>query len=90
MNESDFRKAVALQGFGEPQLVEKAPDLALDEHTHEFSAFALILSGQLSVTTAKGTTTCGAGDTFALDSGIPHSEQYGPEGARFLVARRTP
>jgi len=37
-----------------------------------------------------GTQHLLAGDTFTLAGGTPHSERYGPEGATYWVARRTP
>jgi hypothetical protein len=35
-----------------------------------------------------GSVTCKVGDTFKLDAGREHSENYGPEGATYLVGRR--
>ena len=90
MTEAAFRESLARQGYGEPVEVTREPNFATTEHTHEFSASALILSGSLRVVAANGTTTCGPGDTFTLESGIPHHEEYGPEGARFLVGKRIP
>ena len=62
--------------------------LALDTHSHDFDAAVLVQSGALTVTTADGTTTCRAGDTFMLGNGIPHTENAGKDGVRFLVGRR--
>jgi quercetin dioxygenase-like cupin family protein len=59
-----------------------------DTHSHDFDAALLVLSGNITVTTEQGTTTCRAGDTFELDNGIPHTEHIGPDGVRFLVGRR--
>ena len=89
MNEAAFRDQAKIEGYDEPEIVEKEANITNQEHTHDFAASALILAGQVSVVTAAGTTTCCVGDTFSLDGGIPHREEYGPEGARFLVARRT-
>jgi len=41
---------------------------------------------QLSL--ASGTQTYGAGQSFFLERNVEHSEQYGPEGAHFWVARK--
>lgn len=89
MNDSAFREHLRKQGYAEPELIERAPQTYNPEHVHAFSVSALILEGELSVTTAEGTTTCRAGDVFELAGGIPHSEQYGPAGARVLVGRRS-
>ena len=90
ITEAEFRKSLAEQGYGEPVEAVREANLATTEHTHEFSASALILEGKLTVVAATGTTVCGPGQTFSLASGIPHHEEYGPEGARFLIGKRVP
>jgi len=90
MNESEFRAALKSGGYTEPELVERPGGLTNEDHTHEFSAFALVLDGEITVRTATGATTCRAGDHFELASGIPHHEEYGADGARFLIGRKTP
>jgi quercetin dioxygenase-like cupin family protein len=90
MNEIEFRTQLKQQGFDEPEVLQREANLTNAEHTHDFTASALVLDGEVSVISASGTTTCHAGDTFTLASGTPHHEQYGSQGARFLVARRTP
>ena len=90
MTEAEFRAQLAAQGYDEPTVAEREANFATTEHTHEFSASALILEGEVNVMTATGKTTCHAGDTFMLASGIPHHEEYGAQGARFLVGRRVP
>ena len=48
----------------------------------------LVMTGEITVTTADAATTCRAGDTFTLAGGIVHHENYGADGARFLLGRR--
>lgn len=88
MNENIFREEIKAQGFVEPELVEREPNLYNAEHTHDFDVSALIVSGELTVTTPDGVTTCRAGDHFALNRGIVHTEQYGPHGTKVLVGKR--
>jgi hypothetical protein len=88
MDESTFREQVKSQGYSEPQLIDRPANFCNEEHTHDFSASGLVIAGELSVVSNSTTTICRSGDTFSLASGIPHHEQYGPEGAQFLVARR--
>ena len=90
MDEATFRGQAKSQGYGDPELIDRPGNFCNEEHTHDFSATALVIAGEVSVVTSSATTTCRAGDTFSLACGIPHHEQYGPEGARFLVARREP
>jgi len=88
MTEEQFRAQLVSQGFTDIEVLEREANLSNDDHTHDFTASALILDGEISVTTAEGTTTCGVGDTFMLDGGVVHHETYGPQGARFLLGRR--
>lgn len=90
MNETTFRVMLTSTGFPEPAVIEREANLATTDHVHDYSACALILDGEISVVTADGTTTCGPGDTFTLNSGITHHEEYGPAGARLLFSRRVP
>ena len=88
MNETTFRVMLTSKGFPEPSVIEREADLVTTDHVHDFTACALILDGEISVVTAERTTTCGPGDTFTLDSGITHHEEYGPQGARLLFSKR--
>jgi quercetin dioxygenase-like cupin family protein len=88
MEEATFRETLQAQGYDAPSVVDLEADKFVADHTHEFSAYALIVEGQFTVTTPKGPTTCNTGDTFSLASGIMHSEQAGPQGAKALVGRK--
>lgn len=90
MNETTFRVMLTSTGFPEPAVIKREANLATTDHMHDYSACALILDGEISVVTADGTTTCGPGDTFTLNSGTTHHEEYGPAGARLLFSRRVP
>lgn len=57
-------------------------------HSHDFDVRALVLSGELILTTDGGSRTYRAGDVFEMTAGCVHSEQYGPEGSESLVGRR--
>ncbi len=69
-------------------VIDWEADKFVDTHTHDFSASVLVLSGEMTVTTESGATTCRASDTDSLVAGTPHSEKVGPEGVRFLVGRK--
>lgn len=89
MDEQTFRKTLSDRGYEAPEFVEREANLTNEPHTHDFTACALVLEGTVSVITDDGTTTCHAGDTFELPGGTTHREHYGPEGARFLLGRKT-
>ena len=88
MEESAYRARLSEQGYNEPVLVEVPPNKFLEDHTHDFSSFIYMIMGEITVKTAEGSTTCHAGDTFALEQGTVHSEWTGAEGAKLLSARK--
>ncbi len=88
MEESTYRARLLEQGYNEPVLVEVPPNKFLDDHTHDFSSFIYMLAGEITVKTEEGSTTCRAGDTFALEQGTVHSEWTGAEGVKLLSGRK--
>lgn len=88
MTEHDFRTLLAEQGFEPPLLVERAAATQLDNHVHPFEALALILSGDITISTEQGETTYHAGETFHLQPNELHREAFGPEGVRYLAGRK--
>lgn len=89
MDEATFRRERAAEGYETFKQVDWPAGHVNDMHAHDFGAHILILDGEITVTTKDGkTTTCRAGDTFALDANIPHEETMGPAGAKILSARK--
>ena len=88
MNEQSFRARVKDEGYGEPVLLEWDAGLLNESHSHDFDATILVIEGEITVTCADRTSTCQTGDSDALAAGTPHTEEVGPEGVKFLVARR--
>lgn len=78
---------------GADEVLERhwAPGQLVETHAHPFDADALVTAGEMWLTREGGETEhLLPGDTFQLASGTRHSERYGPEGATYWVARRTP
>ncbi len=88
MNEAQFKKLLQEQGYSEAQSLEFEPNSAIDEHTHDFSAFVLVHSGEFTLATEGGSVTYQPGETCKLAAGTPHSEQAGASGATLLVGRK--
>ncbi len=91
MNAFDFKafEAEALaQGFDEVAQRSWAAAQIVAEHTHPFSARAVVVQGEMWLTVGAQTRHLHAGDTFELAPGEPHAERYGPEGATYWAARR--
>lgn len=88
MTEHEFRKLLAEQGFDEPLLIERAAAAQLDNHVHPFEALALILSGDITISTEQGDTTYHPGETFHLQPNELHREAFGSRGVRYLAGRK--
>ncbi len=88
MDERSFKERLARDGFGEAVSREWEAGTVNGSHTHDFAASALVISGEITVTTEDGATTCRAGDSFTLAAGIAHTESVGGDGVRFLVGRK--
>ena len=57
-------------------------------HSHDYDVRALLLSGELTLTTDGVSRTYRAGEVFEMAAGCVHSEQHGPDGSESLVGRR--
>lgn len=57
-------------------------------HTHPFSVDALVVQGEMWLTSHGATRHLVAGDSFRLDHDVEHAERYGPQGATYWAARR--
>jgi len=88
MTEHEFRKLLAEQGFDEPLLVERAASAQHDNHVHPFEALALILSGDITISTEQGDTTYHPGETFHLQPNELHREAFGLQGVSYLAGRK--
>jgi len=65
------------------------PSKVTPPHSHDFDVRALVLSGELTLTTDGTSRTYRVGDIFEMPAGCVHSEQYGPDGSESLVGRRS-
>lgn len=88
MDENAFRKLLASQGYTETSEFVMEPDAFNDTHTHERDGRALVLDGEISLTTEAGDQTCRVGDTATLAAHEPHAEKAGPDGVRLLIGLR--
>ena len=82
-----FKTRKLSEGYDQVLVREWAPDFANELHEHPFDADALVVKGELWLTTNGLTTHYKAGDAFKVARGVKHAERYGPEGAVFWAAR---
>ena len=91
MNTPDFKtfEASALaRGFDEVAERSWPANTEAATHTHPFSVDALVVQGEMWLTSHGATRHLVAGDSFQLDLAVEHAERYGPEGATYWAARR--
>ena len=87
MDAAAFQKALRDDGY---EVVERAwePNRVVPEHSHPFDARVMVLDGEVTLSWQGQSRTCRSGDVFTMAAGVPHTEAYGPSGARFLSGRR--
>ena len=88
MNESEFRAGLAKDGFSDVEVRTIAANVYNKGHAHAFDVRALMISGELTLTAQGKPTTYRAGEIFTLAANCEHVEQFGPQGATYLVGRR--
>ncbi len=88
MNEADFRQQAQAEGFGDPQIVEFEPNLDVDMHIHDFSAFVMVTSGEFTLVTEAGSDTHLPGEVCTLAAGTLHTEKTGADGATILIGKK--
>ena len=93
MKTTDFESfAAAARAEGFDEIIERAwpADAQLATHTHAFAVRALVVAGEMWLTSAGTTRHLRPGDTFELAHAAEHAERYGPAGATYWAARRNP
>lgn len=88
MESAVFQATLASEGYAEIVTVERAADGFLALHAHPFEAKALILAGEITLQIGAIEKRYKVGEVFHLLANQSHSEQYGPEGVRYLVGRK--
>jgi len=88
MNEAEFKTQLQAQGYGEAQSVDFEPNLVNDMHSHDFSAFVLVVRGEFTLVTEGGSATHRPGETCTLAAGTIHSEQTSESGATILIGKK--
>jgi len=90
MNEDQFRQRAHAQGYADLQLKDYVPNRDGPLHTHDFSVMLLVLGGHFSLGFEDGATSYLPGEVCELAANVMHTERAGPEGAKVLLAKRSP
>jgi len=88
MDATVFAQELEKMGFDEVLTRDWPANHFVDTHTHPFAARALVTAGELVIGCDGRTCVYRAGDVFTLEAQQPHTEQYGPQGATYVVGRK--
>jgi quercetin dioxygenase-like cupin family protein len=88
MNQTEFLKQLASEGFPESVLVTREANGYLENHTHSFEVKALVLDGQIDLVMNGVRSVYIAGDVFHLPYEQVHAEYYGDKGVQYLASRK--
>jgi quercetin dioxygenase-like cupin family protein len=88
MDRATFETELRQQGYAETVDRRMEAHSINPEHAHEFDARLLVLEGAMTIISEGQQCTYRAGDTFTMTAGCRHTEESGPEGARYLAGRR--
>ena len=88
MTQQDFEAALKAENYPEVVNITKDVGYQMGEHTHAFDAYALILTGEITLTVNGVAATYKAGETFRLAANTPHLESALSSGVNYLVGRR--
>lgn len=89
MDTTEFEGSLKRAGFQEIETKKVAANTATQPHSHAFSVRALVLAGDVTLTSEGQSRTFRAGEVFEMTAGCVHSERHGPDGSMYLVGRRT-
>jgi hypothetical protein len=89
LNQEQFIKTLASEGFPEPILVEREAGVFLGSHVHPFEVRALVISGQIDLVIDGVRSAYIAGDVFHLQANQVHTECYGNKGVQYWASRKT-
>jgi quercetin dioxygenase-like cupin family protein len=89
MNATEFESSLKRAGFQDVETKKVAPNTSTHPHSHSFSVRALVLAGDITLTSEGQSRTFRAGEVFEMAAGCVHSEQYGPDGSTYLFGRKS-
>ena len=86
MDPAEFERNVVADGY---TLVRRSikPNLAMDEHEHEWETKGLVVSGAFTIDCDGERRTYRAGEVFELGANILYTEFTGPDGVEAIVGR---
>ncbi len=90
MDAAAFEASCRQEGFTDIEARVGAPNFKAQPHTHPFAVRVLVTEGEFTLVREGVPRSYGAGETFHMEAGCNHAEQFGPGGAHFVLGRRHP
>jgi quercetin dioxygenase-like cupin family protein len=90
MNQAEFEKKCASEGYAE--IVDRSMEANKfnPEHSHDFDACVMVIEGEMTIARGAKAEMFRVGDVCQLTAGTLHTELSGAAGARYLAGRRFP
>ncbi len=85
---AQFETETKALGFDTVLVRTWEPNQIVAEHSHPFDVHAMVVAGDYQLHFNNEVRHLKIGDLFELPRDQLHSEQYGPDGCSFWVARR--
>ena len=89
MDKTEFEASLKRDGYLHIETKTVPGNTTTKPHAHDFSVRALVLAGDVTLTSEGRSRTFRAGEIFEMAAGCVHNEQYGPAGATSLVGRKS-
>lgn len=83
-----FEAALKRDGFTEIETKTVKALPPSKPHTHPFDVRALVLGGEITITSEGADRVYRAGDTVTMAAGCEHAETYGAAELRYIIGRR--
>jgi mannose-6-phosphate isomerase-like protein (cupin superfamily) len=88
VDDKQLARDLQREGFAHTYVWQDGPNTAYPDHTHDTETAHIILSGEITLTTAGASRTYRAGERCDVPAGAVHSARMGPKGCRYLVGER--
>jgi quercetin dioxygenase-like cupin family protein len=88
MDAAAFEAELREDGFTEIETKSLSPRPPSTPHSHPFDVRALVLGGEITLTSDGADRVYRAGDVFSMAAGCVHSEIYGASGLTYVIGRR--
>lgn len=88
MKKEEFEALLTSEGYQEIVTVMREGGQAMEPHRHPFEAKALVLAGEIWISSEQQDRCYRPGDRFHLAADEEHSERYGAQGVTYVVGRK--